>query len=98
MLRITLEEEWGWATIHLEGSLSGPWVGELQRCWEAAMASPGKKPLLINLKTISFVDEPGRALLQEMHQRGARLVGQGTMTGHLVDQIERQPRDETSKS
>ncbi len=89
MLRITFVEEWGWATLRLDGKLIGPWVSELERRWEEAMVGPGKKPLLVDLKAVTYVDDPGKALLEQMHRRGAKLVGHDPMTKYLVAEIEK---------
>ena len=38
MLRITVHENPGWLTFQLEGRLAGPWVCEVDDCWQTTLA------------------------------------------------------------
>jgi anti-anti-sigma regulatory factor len=76
--------------MELEGRLAGPWVEELRCCWQQLGASATHGGLLLDLKSVSFVDDSGQALLREMRDRGVRLVGRGLMIRHLVEQIEKE--------
>lgn len=89
MLRITIQEGSGYATIKLEGDLSGPWVKELERCWKSALATAEKRDLRVELDTVTYVDASGKTLLREMHAAGARLMGRGALTSYIVEQIQR---------
>ena len=96
MLRITVEEQHGWATIQLEGSLSGPWVEELRECWWRTLACP--EHVVVNLESITSMDDAGKALLQEMHTAGTQLHGRGLMTNYILEQIQNGSRDDTGRS
>ena len=87
MLRITIMEEHDVAMIRLEGKLVGPWVEELERCWNTAMAGWRNTQLLVDLNMVTFVDASGRALLTKMHNAGARLMGRGILTTYILEQI-----------
>src|SRR5437660_3742735 len=87
MLRITIMEEHDVATIRLEGKLVGPWVEELERCWNTAMAGWRNTQLLVDLNMVTFVDASGRALLTKMHNAGAKLMGRGILTTYILEQI-----------
>jgi len=87
MLRITIMEEHDVATIRLEGKLVGPWVEELERCWNTAMTGWRNSQLLVDLNMVTFVDASGRALLTKMHNAGARLMGRGILTTYILEQI-----------
>jgi ABC-type transporter Mla MlaB component len=76
--------------VELEGTLAGPWVDELRRYWQQLGIPNTQSSLLLDLKTVSFVDDAGQALLREMRERGVRLVGRGPMIRHLVEQIEKE--------
>jgi hypothetical protein len=88
MLRIHIEEQCNVVTIRLEGRLAGPWVAELDRCWQSTLAQPLEKALVVALDAVTFVDPPGESLLVEMHKGGARLVGRGPQSRYLVEQIQ----------
>ena len=87
MLRITIMEEHDVATIRLEGKLVGPWVEELERCWNTAMTGWRNSQLLVDLNMVTFVDASGRALLTKMHNAGAKLMGRGILTTYILEQI-----------
>jgi hypothetical protein len=95
MLRITVEEQRGWATIQLEGTLAGPWVDELYQCWWGTLACP--EHVVVNLESVTSVDDAGKALLQKMHAAGTQLHGRGLMTSYILEQIRgSQPESERS--
>jgi anti-anti-sigma regulatory factor len=87
MLRIHIEEQCKSVTIRLEGRLSGPWVEELDRCWQHTLASPTNKTLVVALEAVTYVDGAGEQLLREMHKAGATLIGKEMWSRHLVEQI-----------
>ncbi len=86
MLRITVREERGWATLRVEGLLVGPWVAELQRCWQDTLVSPDQ--IVVDLDDLLFMDRGARALLEQMHAAGTRLHARGLLTGYIVEQIQ----------
>jgi ABC-type transporter Mla MlaB component len=76
MLRIThLEGHDSISTLKLEGKLLGPWVTELARSCHELACSPDR--LRLDLSAVTFVDEPGLALLRDLLGRGARLAASG---------------------
>jgi hypothetical protein len=86
MLRITVREEHGWATLRVEGLLVGAWVPELERCWQDTLVSPDQ--IVVDLDDLLFMDRPGRALLARMHAAGTQLHARGLLTGYIVEQIQ----------
>jgi anti-anti-sigma regulatory factor len=90
MLKITTQKNAGGTILELEGRLAGPWVQELERCWRRAVGMD--QPVRVMLKAVTFIDDRGRRLLAEMHQRGASLVAEGCMTKAIVEDIVRRGR------
>jgi ABC-type transporter Mla MlaB component len=86
MLRITVREEHGRATLKLEGNLSGPWVGELERCWQETMFCP--EHITIDLSGVRSFDTQAKTLLREMHDAGSQLRGSGPLTSYIVEEIQ----------
>ena len=64
MLRITTNG----ARLKLEGRLSGPWVGELERL---VGAHPKSERLTFDLSGVTFVSRPGAQLLRRLSLRAA---------------------------
>ena len=86
MLRITVREERGRATLKLEGNLSGPWVDELERCWHETMFCP--EHITIDLTGVRMFDARAKSVLREMHCAGSQLQGSGTLTSYIVEEIQ----------
>jgi len=88
MFRVTINKEDSQEIWDLEGSLSGEWVVELERCWRGRPSLPGTV-LQINLKAVSYIDTKGKQLLKEMHGRGVEIKGCGCMVRAVVEEITR---------
>jgi anti-anti-sigma regulatory factor len=92
MLKITLFESPGELRLGLEGSLSGPWAGELRRCWRDALATAPSRKTVVDLREVDFVDGEGESALAEMHRAGARLVARTPVIRAVVREISRAAR------
>lgn len=87
MLRITVLTEKGRTVLKLDGKLTGPWVEELEHCWQTVTRSSPGKPVVVDLSEVSFVNACGSILLERMHRNGAELLGEGPMTRSIVEEI-----------
>jgi anti-anti-sigma regulatory factor len=87
MLRITIDKNSRYTTLRLEGRLSGPWVGELERTWRAVTSDPADGCVWVDLTDLTFVDEEGKKLLEAMYGEGAKLKASGCVTRRLVEEI-----------
>jgi anti-anti-sigma regulatory factor len=88
MLRITTHDLPPMTSFELEGKLVGPWVKELEKCWENALAADSSRAVLVNLAVVTFIDSEGRALLARMRRQGARLQSTGVLINAIVAEIE----------
>jgi len=87
MLRITADLNGDPMVLKLEGKLKGPWVTELEHCWQSARAScPGQR-LRIELNDITFVEDRGKVLLTEMLHSGVELVATVPMMKSILEDI-----------
>ena len=83
MLRISIINDTDQAiAYHLEGRLVGPWVDELRRLGDEALAQ--NKTLTLDLEGVRFADLHGVALLHELSQRQ---VSQCNCSQFLVQQM-----------
>lgn len=87
MLKITLFDSPGELRLGLEGSVSGPWAGELRRCWRDALAGAPLRKTVVDLREVDFVDGEGESALAEMHRAGARLVAATPVIQAVVRKI-----------
>lgn len=83
MLRIAYDETGReGCVLHLEGRLVGPWVEELRRSCEAALAT--STAVALDLAEVSFVDHTGVALLRGLGGRGVAFMN---CSGFLREQL-----------
>ena len=80
-------------TFRLEGSLTGPWLQELEDCWQRSLDCQRTRTRLIDLTEVTFVDAAGKACLAAMHRQGAEFTAADCMTKAIVAEIERHPLD-----
>jgi ABC-type transporter Mla MlaB component len=90
MIRITCKNETSATRLLLEGKLAGHCVDELDKCWQRSSASP--TTLLVDLTSISFIDDQGKELLTKMLRHGAQLVSRSLMTKCLIKEIKQAVR------
>ena|SRR5207249_4202759 len=97
MLRITVIHNSGLLTFRLEGRLAGPWVRELEACWQSTLGGRGscraaRQPVLrFDLTGVTFVDSAGKAFLAARHAQGAELVASGCLMRAVVAEITATP-------
>jgi len=71
----------------LEGRVTGPWAKECDRAYRSVASSLGSRKLRIDLRGVTHVDESGKRLLGEIHQRtGADFVADTPMTKYFAQQ------------
>ena len=87
MLKITTLMNAKSTVLRLEGRLAGPWVHELEQCWDSTVSTPTRHPLSVDLSAVTYVDSDGKDLLKKLHRQGARLIASGCMTSCIVNEI-----------
>lgn len=88
MLRITFQENPAGTKLKLEGKLSGPWVGELERSWTEHSPETSKQ-VTVDLSDVTYIDPEGKRLLARMMGEGVFLQGTQLMTRFIIDEIAR---------
>ena len=87
MLRITIHSDSAALTFQLEGKLAGPWVRELEGCWQSAVADRPDSVLRFDLTGVTFVDSAGKAFLAARHAQRAELIASGCLMRAVVAEI-----------
>jgi ABC-type transporter Mla MlaB component len=85
MLKISVQNGSRPTTLKLEGKLSGPWVIELARAWEA-LTGPDKA-VTVDLSEVTYIDSAGKKLLSSLVDQGAQLRAAHLMTKYVVERI-----------
>lgn len=87
MLRITIHEAPRTLTVRLEGRLTGPWLRELEECWQGILASRREPVLRVDLTDMTSIDAAGQACLTAMHRQGAEFVAADCLMKAVVAEI-----------
>jgi anti-anti-sigma regulatory factor len=87
MLKITTLMNAESTVLRLEGRLAGPWVQELERCWDSTVGMATHHQLSVDLSAVTYVDSDGKDLLKKIHQQGAKLIASGCLTSCIVNEI-----------
>ncbi len=96
MLRITVQNNPQALTFQLEGRLTGPWLRELEDCWQSTLAREHTPVLCVDLTGVTFIDDAGKTCLAAMHRQGAEFVVADCLTRDIVAEIRQgrsEPRD-----
>jgi ABC-type transporter Mla MlaB component len=91
MLRITVHDSPRALTFQLEGRLAGPWLRELEECWQGALATQSKSILRVDLSGVTFIDAAGQACLAALHRQGAEFVAADCLMKAVVAEITEDP-------
>jgi len=86
MLKVTTANQNQTITIKLEGKLAGPWVEEVTRVWVDTTRAP-RTGYVVDLRSVTFIDNLGKALLATMSRQGAELIAADCLTRNIVDEI-----------
>jgi hypothetical protein len=91
MLRITVHEQPRVLTFQLEGTVAGPWLTELERCWQNTLPRPCEPLLHIDLTGVTTIDAAGQACLADLHRQGADFIAADCLTKAVVAEITKEP-------
>jgi anti-anti-sigma regulatory factor len=70
-------------TVKVEGRVAGPWVEELSRIAERALAESPR--VVVDLSGVTFVDREGIELLRNLRARCAGLHGSSSYVAALLN-------------
>jgi len=87
MLKITTQTSANETIFALEGKLAGPWVEELENCWQ--QVAIGDQRIQVMLNAVTFIDGAGRKLLADMHRQGVVLAAEGFLMKAIIEEIMR---------
>lgn len=87
MLRITVHTDETGPMVQLEGRLAGPVIVEAERCWQATRAAYPDRPIRLDLRAVTFLDQEGKAFLKQAFQQGAGFLSSGCLTRSYVEEI-----------
>jgi anti-anti-sigma regulatory factor len=87
MLRITIHDKPGCLTFQLEGKLAGPWVRELEDCWQKTLVGHRRPVVRVDLTGVTFLDAAGKECLAALYAQGAEFVAAGCLMKAVVAEV-----------
>ena len=87
MIRISRICEPAKCCLIVEGTLSGAFVDELEKCWLALNTTRCSEQVRVDLGGVSYIDDKGRLLLKRIFGEGAELCATGVMTKGIIEEI-----------
>jgi hypothetical protein len=87
VIRINRIRERSTLRLIVEGTLSGAWVDELEKCWIELKGALREEQVTADLSGVSYIDDKGRQLLKRMFCDGAELRATGVMTRAIIEEI-----------
>lgn len=88
MMKAQVRESGGQVTLQVCGRMTAEgWVGELEKCWQAARLKYEGRPIVVDLRGVTFIDHAGERLLERMHRDGATFLAAGLLIQEVVNQV-----------
>jgi hypothetical protein len=87
MLRITVHDTASVLTFQLEGSLAGPWLAELENCWQSTLVRQRRPVVRVDLTGVTFIATEAKGCLARMHREGAEFIAADCLTKAIVAEI-----------
>ena len=92
MLRITPHVSPLAILLQVEGTLSGPWVRELQSQIETS-----RQPVVLDLSGVSYIDSEGTALIEQSCARGATIRAASHFVSLMLQKTASRPCDSSAR-
>jgi hypothetical protein len=85
---MTVEDDADGRRLIIEGRLTGVWADEAQHYWNSLVVTR-QVVAVVDVQGVMAIDAIGKALLQDIHGRGVRLVNRGCLMNSVVANITR---------
>ena len=97
MLKICVIDTRTESRLVVEGKLIAPWVEELRTAWKAANRGPAGHALVVDLRNATLISQEGENALLELMREGAKFRCSGVFTKHLIQQLTRSRKRNSSE-
>ena len=87
MFRISTVDTRSQRTLVVEGTLVGPWVGELCTSWRNACQELGGRRLVIDLCNLTVISHEGEEAIFGLMKEGAEFACVGVLMKHVLKQL-----------
>jgi hypothetical protein len=99
-VKVTIQtDEPGKTTIQIEGKIAGRQVAELERAWQNVAITAGEKPLTLDIRGVTYLDEnAGRLLAGIFAQTQAEFIADTPLTKYFAEQAQQSFRPKNDKN
>jgi hypothetical protein len=95
MFRISVVETRSERRLVVEGTLLGPWVGELRTSWRNACQERGGRKLIVDLRNLTTLSREGEDAIFDLIKEGAKFSCGNVLTKHVLKQLARKKQHES---
>jgi quercetin 2,3-dioxygenase len=89
MLRMTVRQEDHGLILKMEGRLDRTYGPEIERCWRRIHSDCSSRPICVDLREVTFIDEYGKNWLRQAARQGATFLASGCLIRAYVDEVMR---------
>jgi anti-anti-sigma regulatory factor len=94
MFKISTVDTRSRRTLVVEGTLVGPWIGELRTSWKNACQELGGRKLVIDLRDLTTISRTGEDAIFDLMKEGAKFSCGNVLTSHVLKQLSRKQQQE----
>jgi hypothetical protein len=95
MFRISVVDTRSERRLVVEGTLLGPWVGELRTSWRNACQERGGRKLIVDLRNLTTLSHEGEDAIFDLIKEGAKFSCGNVLTKHVLKQLARKKQHES---
>lgn len=89
MFKISTVDTHSKRTLVVEGTLIGPWVGELCTTFVNANQELGERKLVVDLSNLTSISREGEDAIFDLMKKGAKFSCGGIHTRHVLKKLAR---------
>jgi len=94
MFKISTVDTQSQRTLVVEGTLVGPWIGELRTSWRNACQELGGRKLVIDLRNLITISRAGEDAIFDLMKEGAKFSCGNVLIKHVLKQLARKKQQE----
>jgi len=95
MFRISVVDTRSERRLVVEGTLLGPWVGELRTSWRNACQERGGRKLIVDLRNLTTLSREGEDAIFDLIKEGAKFSCGNVLTKHVLKQLAQKKQHES---
>lgn len=95
MFRISIVDTTSLRTLLVEGTLIGPWIGELGKSWRDASEDLERRELVVDLTNVTVISHEAEGAIFDLIKEGANFSSSGVLMKHVLKELARKTGEES---